>query len=192
MKKYQKRLIKATVREILFSLVDVTELLFKIFDKHRLYRRYCFEYEKWREQDKQKFYNNIYYLKQNKLIELYQDEKGEFFQLTDKGREKIAQLWLDKLEIKKPKKWDKKWRLVIFDIPEKRKVTREIFRDMLKRLGFHQVQKSVLVYPYECYREIAFLKELYNIKSYVQYIVADRIESEIPLIKIFFEDQILS
>jgi len=191
MKKYQKKLIKLAAKEILLSLVDVTEALIWIFDRKRNYRRYYFEYENLRESNRLQFYKNIHYLKRNKLIETYQDEKGKFLKPTDKGRERIAQLWLKKLEIKKPKKWDKKWRIVIFDIPEKMKNKRETFRDVLKRLGFWKVQKSVFVFPYECYQEIAFLKELYHIKPYVQYIIADRIETEIPLIKIFFEDKVL-
>lgn len=40
------------------------------------------------------------------------------------------------------------------------KIVREAFREALKRLGFQKVQKSVFVYPFECYQEIAFLKEL--------------------------------
>jgi len=92
MKKYQKKILKLTTKQILLSFIDIAETLLKIFDKHRIYRRYYFEYEKWREGDKAKFYSYIYYLKRYQFIEVYKNEKGKFLQLTHKGKQKIAQM----------------------------------------------------------------------------------------------------
>jgi phenylacetic acid degradation operon negative regulatory protein len=47
------------------------------------------------------------------------------------------------------KKWDKKWRLVIFDIKEKEKSLRERLRDKLKELGFGMLQKSIYISPHD-------------------------------------------
>ena len=41
--------------------------------------------------------------------------------LTDKGKNKAITFKIDSMEIKKPKQWDNKWRIVLFDIPEKHK-----------------------------------------------------------------------
>lgn len=46
------------------------------------------------------------------------------------------------------KKWDGKWRLVIFDISEKRKVKRETLRKKLLELGFGMWQRSIYISPY--------------------------------------------
>lgn len=61
------------------------------------------------------------------------------------------------------KPWDKKWRLVIFDIPEKQRSLRENFRRKLKELGFGMVQKSVWVSPHDIttpFREYLEFKKL--------------------------------
>ena len=59
------------------------------------------------------------------------------FHLLKKGNEKAGWMQIDDLKIAKPKKWDKKWRLVIFDIAQIEKIYREeLFRGKLKKLGF--------------------------------------------------------
>ncbi len=45
----------------------------------------------------------------------------------------------------KKEKWDGKWRIVIFDIPEANKRVRQVLRETLKVLEFWPLQKSVWV-----------------------------------------------
>ena len=60
------------------------------------------------------------------------------------------------MKIRKPAKWDGKWRIVVFDIPENLRSIRQALREHLCRLQFYQLQKSVFVLPYECGDEIEF------------------------------------
>jgi len=46
------------------------------------------------------------------------------------------------------KRWDKKWRVVVFDVEETNKQTRERFRSKLKELGFGMLQESVFISPH--------------------------------------------
>jgi len=81
------------------------------------------------------------------------------------------------LKIAKPKKWDGKWRVFIFDIPSYPKIynkAREALRDKIKTLGFFQLQKSVWVYPYECEDEILFLAEIYNVQKFIEILTVDK------------------
>jgi len=87
--------------------------------------------------------------------------------LTKKGKEKILEYQVDEMEIKKQKKWDKKWRFVMFDIPEKKRLARDVFRQKLKELGFEKIKNSVWANKYPCNKEIEFLIQLYEIKPYV-------------------------
>jgi len=96
------------------------------------------------------------------------------------------------IQIKRPGKWDKKWRLVIYDIPDDKKNEREAIRTKLENLEFIKLQESVYVYPFECAEVIGFMKGLYYLSPYVQYVVADRIETEIDLIKKFLDRGILT
>lgn len=102
--------------------------------------------------------------------------------LTEKGNKKVLQYRLNELKIKKTPEWDGLFRVIIFDIPEKKKGVREMFRRKLKELEFQQLQKSVFVIPYECRDEIDFLKNIYEVGPYVSYILA----TEIPDISFDF------
>lgn len=88
-------------------------------------------------------------------------------------------------KIKRSKKWDKKWRIVIFDIPEKDRIFREILRKHLRSLGFMRLQNSVFVSIYPSERLIINLARLYSAESYVRVITASYIDNEKKLKKIF-------
>ena len=97
-------------------------------------------------------------------------EEGDclIYRFSKKGKEKIRKLILDELDVKIPKKWDKKWRVVIFDIPESRRKARMALSKKLKEMGFYQCQKSVWIHPFPCVEEIEFLKNVFNIKPFVK------------------------
>lgn len=108
-----------------------------------------------------------------------------FLKLTPKGEIKLRQLELHEYKIKKPKRWDKKWRLLIFDIREERRPTRDKIRRTLVAIGFARLQDSVWVYPYDCEDLITLLKADFKIGKDVLYIIADTIENDLWLKKQF-------
>ena len=65
-----------------------------------------------------------------------------------------------------------------FDIPEKIQKAREALRLKLKELGFKELQKSVLVFPYECEDEINFIMEIFLIRPFVRFIRAKSFTNE--------------
>ena len=87
---------------------------------------------------------NLYRLKKQGLIE--KDSKQKIYCLTDDGKKFIANIKNRYLILKKP--WDGKLRLVIFDIPEKKKRWRESIRQELILMQFQQLQKSVYIGKY--------------------------------------------
>lgn len=96
--------------------------------------------------------------------------------LTPAGEAQLRRLQILNYRLKKPKRWDKKWRVLIFDIPERRKSTRNRVRMTLIRLGFSRLQDSVWVYPYPCENLISLLKADFKIGRDMQYLVVERIE----------------
>jgi CRISPR-associated endonuclease Cas2 len=108
---------------------------------------------------------------------LERNEKG-FLKLTPKGETKLRELERREYQLPPPKKWDKKWRLLIFDIPEKRKVLREKIRNTLRTIGFSQLQKSVWIYPYDCEDLIALLKADFKIGKDLLYLVVEEMEND--------------
>lgn len=123
------------------------------------------------------FKKTIQRLKNRKLISLKETRTGYYVKITQWGKDYIQKYNLDDLEIKKPLKWDNKWRMVIFDIPDFKKKERDFFALKLKNIGFYRLQESVFVCPYECEKEIDFLKEVCEISPYVQYGVLNSISN---------------
>ena len=107
--------------------------------------------------------------------------------LTNRGKERVIKFSFDLLEIKKPEKWDGKWRIIIFDIPNKYKQAREALRCKIKELGLRQLQKSVWIYPYDCEDEILFVAEAFEVQKYIEIITAERLLHS-KVIKSYFKD----
>ena len=105
--------------------------------------------------------------------------------LTSKGETYAALVGEGRLVPKKPRRWDKKWRLLVFDIPEKRRRARNQIRTTLATLGFVRLQDSVCVYPYDCEDLITLLKADLKIGKDVLYVIADKIEYDKPLLARF-------
>ena len=80
----------------------------------------------------------------------------------------------------RPKRWDGKWRLVIFDIPEHKRL-RDKVRVIVSGFGFTRLQDSVWAYPYDCEEVITLLKNDLRIGTELLYIIADAIEHDAPL-----------
>lgn len=108
------------------------------------------------------------------LIE-WQDGK---LRLTDNGQKQIRMFDFANLKKVKPKRWDKKWRILIFDIREERKLLRDKVRRTLISMGFKRLQDSVWVFPYDCEDLIVLLKADFHIGKDLLYIIADEIEND--------------
>lgn len=122
----------------------------------------------------------IYEFKKREIIEFKEEAGKTVIVLTEKGKKRGLKFDLDNIKIRKMISWDRKWRMLLFDIPEEMKSAREIFRDKLKKMGFLQFQKSVWIYPYPCEDEIDFLAEYFRIASHVNLLTLI-IEDDIPL-----------
>lgn len=98
--------------------------------------------------------------------------------ITKQGMIKTLSYDLESMHLEKPKKWDKEWRVIIFDIPEKYKRVRDVFRLRLKQLGLYKLQDSVYVSPYNCFDEVEFLRELYGVSFTVRYLLVKNLEDD--------------
>ena len=125
-------------------------------------------------------------LNKNKIIILKEIEGKFTVKLTEKGKRVVKEILFDSMKIEKQKIWDKKWRIVIFDIPERKKrVARNAMRWKLQNLGFFQLQKSVWVCPYPCEKEIQLICEVFRINPFVNIVTAEKIYNDDNLRKYF-------
>lgn len=112
------------------------------------------------------------------LVEIKEDKDYKYLEVTEKGKHLLLKYQLEGLSQNKPKKWDKKYRVVIFDISEQRKKVRDRLRRTLQSFGFICLQDSVWVYPYQCEDIINLLKQYLNLTGEVLYITAETIEND--------------
>jgi len=184
--------IKLTSRQILLYLAEGVIHLHEPFDRHGFYKKSIEDFYNWREMDKKKFSNDIQRLKKEKLIKLYQTQEKNIIELTGKGKQKVQLFLASEYKFQYPKEWDKKWRLVIFDVPESKKKNRDILRRKLIEIGFVRLQDSVFIFPFDCKAIIDYFISLLNIKTNVQYIIAETVETEINLVDTFLQLNVLN
>jgi len=99
--------------------------------------------------------------------------------LTEKGRTAIDTMYANEYRIPEPAFWDGKWRVVIFDIREKRRKARSQLRLLLYNAGFLRLQDSVWIYPYPCDEFIGLVRaHLKSGTGELLSFVAEAIESD--------------
>ncbi|MDO8576325.1 MAG: hypothetical protein Q7R90_03350 [bacterium] len=115
-------------------------------------------------------------------------ERGgkKYMEITDKGRRVLEMEQQEAaLKLRAKKGWDKRWRMIVFDIPEKYRKTRDKLRVTLRSLGFVQLQGSVWVYPYDCEEVIVLLKSELRTGTAVLYTIVEKIENDTKLKQYF-------
>ena len=103
----------------------------------------------------------------------------QYARITEEGS-KILAFEQEKARLSniKKKRWNGRWRVVIFDVPERRRVVRDRLRDIMKEVGFVRLQDSVWVFPYDCEDFITLLKAELKIGVAILYMVVEHIEND--------------
>ncbi len=109
---------------------------------------------------------------------LRRTEKGWRVSLTKRGQEEILAYELGQKMIQTSGPWDQKWRLLIFDIPEKRRFIRDRIRAALISFGFARLQDSIWIFPYECGSILELLRTKYRVRYEALYLNVDRFEGD--------------
>jgi DNA-binding transcriptional regulator PaaX len=133
-------------------------------------------FKKWQKYKRRKVTDAFRRLQKQGCIDIGEKDHQIYICLTEKGRKIAGWLQIDALKIRRPKIWDKKWRIVIFDISQLKKFYREAFRGKLKELGFYPLQKSVWIHPFDCQDEIELLRDFFGLdQKEMRLIIAENI-----------------
>ena len=161
--------MKRSRKEFIIDFLRATEALYLSFPG-------VFAPKSWHYRDlrikgfgSDKIYRNVNNLRFRGIL---QKDKRGYFSFTKQGTrwaQKSSQRYL-KL---KNRTWDKKWRIVIFDIPQELHIARVKLRARLKNLGFYMLQKSVFIFPYPCEGELGTLCKELGVSDYVDVITAE-------------------
>lgn len=132
------------------------------------------------------FYRTFKRMQNQRLIEIKKEKDDKIIiSITEKGKKRLLEYNIDDMRIERPEKWDKKWRVISFDIPEKRKKAREALREKLKDLDFYPLQKSLFIFPFPCRDEIDFIAEVFQIQKNITYFETLEINNDYKIKKHF-------
>ncbi|OGD56280.1 CRISPR-associated endonuclease Cas2 [Candidatus Berkelbacteria bacterium RBG_13_40_8] len=171
MKKSNKKL--TLVKNILLDIVDTAKDINQIMTRPSLWGK---DYPK---RNKQTFFNTVDRLEKEGFLKKIESMGRKRYIATLKGKAKVLAY------LKKDKKWDGKWRIVVFDIPETKKKIRDFFREKLFDLGFRKLQESVWICPYNIADTVEDLILLCNAKPYIHYLLVEELDDHDTLIKLF-------
>lgn len=126
----------------------------------------------------------VWRMEKQGLVQMVEVKGKRVPRITERGRREMYSQ-SDFLSRMRKKKWDGKWRIIIFDIPQKFNTTRDKIRRELIAVGFYRLQHSVWVFPYPCEEYIALLKADQRVGRDMLYIIADTIEHDRNLREMF-------
>lgn len=124
-------------------------------------------------------------MRRSELIATAEYDDKVILRLTDKGKRRSIAFNFETISLDTNEQWDGYWRVVIFDIPERLKQSRELFRNKIRLLGFHMLQKSVWLTSHKCRDQIFFLTNLLEISSFVVVFETKNINTRTHLYKPF-------
>ncbi len=167
-------------KSILEALFEGVELIYAISASHASSRRLAQLIHRpvASRSARYRLRNQVAFLRQKRLIRYSESGGIARLKLTEEGKRKALILKPDTIKLPKSLRWDHKWRIIAFDIPESKRRGRDALRGTMKHLGAIQLQRSLWVWPYECRREIDFIAELFDVDQYVHYIVVESITAE--------------
>lgn len=111
------------------------------------------------------------------------DEK--IYKLTLKGVNHLNQVALLEIPLITSQKWNGRWYMIAFDIPESKKAVRNQLLLLLKRYHFSQYSKGLWILPYNPLELIQKIKQQYNLKKEVKLIIASHIDNESRYIRLY-------
>lgn len=129
----------------------------------------------WKNVNKKDLGRIIKRLEKQEMVSISETGKGFSLEITDKGKKRLLEYDFENMELKN-KRRDGKWRLVIFDIPEDKKSSRDVFRRKLLDLDFVKLQESVFASVYPCKNEIDFMCHFLGISDFVTIALVNKIE----------------
>lgn len=120
----------------------------------------------------------IWELKRKNMITARKNTKT--FSLTASGTKKAIRATVQIHKLMGPDKtaWDGTWRMVIFDVPEKKRYARDYLRDLLKGMGFFRLQLSTWVTPHPIPEIIQDVLVEWDLTKYTRILHVDEIDDD--------------
>lgn len=129
----------------------------------------------WKDVNKSDLGRIIKRLEKQEMLAIKDRGEKTSIEITEKGKRRLVEYDFENIRLSS-KKRDGKWRLIIFDIPEGKKRSRDAFRKKLIQVGCIRLQDSVFVSAFPCKSEIDFLSHYLAISDFVTLATIGKIE----------------
>ncbi len=135
-----------------------------------------------RNVDADRAYRALYNMEKQGWIKVKREGNNRFIALTEQGQ---LEALLRKASVQRAAKWDGKWRVVIFDIPEEANYKRSHFRRLLRQNHFMKLQASVYASPYPLNREAILYLRQKGLMDYIRILKVEEMDNDADLKKKF-------
>lgn len=131
-------------------------------------------FKKYRkEKGAKEFAKLLYYLKTRNYIEIKNLENKKAIILTKEGFQKVLKASF--IAGDKEKRRDGKWVMLIFDVPQRYKKSRDLLMDILDNLGYKMFQQSVWVTPYDVSNKTEKLLQFHSLEKFVKIFIVEEL-----------------
>lgn len=162
--------------KLLLHIVTITEL-----GKYIIGTPYSIG-KQWNPHHPKQTASLLTYLINKRLIRFVDVDNQKFIEVTKQG--KIEALF-HKALIPFSGIWDKKWRVVVFDIPEASRDHRFKIRYLLKKMHFKALQASVYISPYPLNQEAINYLHQTNLHQFIRILLVEKLDDDLDLKKTF-------
>ena len=177
--------------QILLNLYDCIDFGFSYQMKRGLFILDEFP-SSWKNFSKKRVQESIRDLGKSKFIaRKIQYDGSVIVSLTERGKLRALNSSFRRLGNKKCD-WDKKWRMVAFDVPEECRKGRDALRYRLQVAGFYEFQESLFLSPYDCEKEIRDFIKLFKLEKYVHFALLDFIDGQTRIESFFRLNRLMS
>ncbi len=117
-------------------------------------------------------------LKKHKALESFRIGKKSYYRITKFGKKWVKYGEDRAYHFEEEHKWDGKWRLIIYNIPEKQRKKRDAFRCKLTSVGFGAIGNSIYIYPHDFSSKVYELAEHLKIEKFIDIFEAEYVEKD--------------
>lgn len=160
---------------LLLGLANLLDAAEEIKDPFRLMSSSYKSMYGWvpRRYRKHNFYQLISRSLKTRFIEKIEKDGEIYIRITTEGKKTIQRDF--PMLLLQNRKWDGRWRIVMFDVEEINKKVRDRLRTKLKELGFGMLQKSVFISPHDIVKDFSEFAESSGINDYLYLLETHRL-----------------
>lgn len=151
----------------------------KFFRNHIYFQSFC------SDKSKKTILSSLSRLKKAGMIEM----KGRYnILLTQAGKEKSLHAYIEAetlLHIQRKHRWDGGWRLIFFNVPERKRKIRDYLRTVIRRIGFKELQAGVWIYPGQVPAFLSHILLRDDVKEHVKLITTGHVDNDQHLKNMF-------